>query len=224
MTGRENEIRLDGGNAADAKSIAGGGSRPVGLRQAVEICILLAIATVAIVLIFFKFTPDAGFIYFYNMASGVKLESDLVSVDQFKRHYLSPDSVNYPRFLGNMIVYELSKLIGSIVKSTDPRLSPFPIISGSRGLRVPLYRHAGASHEQAPVGLADLLLPVRVRDPDRPVCLLSGRHDESGVSEFEPVLHSSRKIHLGGCLHGRNGPVSRKRLSRRLFHADLVDL
>ncbi|MGA2637189.1 hypothetical protein [Methylocella sp.] len=90
MTGRENEIRLDGGNAADAKSIAGDGSRPVDLRQAVEICILLAIATIAIVLIFFKFTPDAGFIYFYNMANGVKLESDLVSVDQFRRHYLSP--------------------------------------------------------------------------------------------------------------------------------------
>jgi hypothetical protein len=127
MSARKNEFRLDGGEATEANSIAGGGSdRPqsMGPRQVLEICILLAIATVAIFLIFFKFTPDAGFIYFYNMVNGTKLESDFVSVDQFRHHFLSPDSVNYPRFLGNIIVYELSKFMGSIVKSTDPRLSP----------------------------------------------------------------------------------------------------
>ncbi len=95
----------------------------IGSRQALEMIILYAMATVAIFLIFFKFSPDASFVYFYNMGNGPK-DSDLVSLDEFKRHYLTPDSVNYPRFLGNIIVYKLSNFIGAIFKSTDPRLNP----------------------------------------------------------------------------------------------------
>ncbi|PNG27300.1 hypothetical protein [Methylocella silvestris] len=100
------------------------GSRLDGLRQFAEMCVLYAMATVAFFLIFFKFSPDAGFVYFYNMTNDVKLASDLVSVEQFKQHYLSSNSINYPRFLGNLIVYDLSNWIGALFKSTDPRLNP----------------------------------------------------------------------------------------------------
>ena len=81
-------------------------------------------------LIFFKFIPDIGTAFYQN---GI---STLTNFNVYSDFFLRPESVMYPRFLGNKILYETAILISSFYNSADLRLHPLRIAAG---ILTPLY-------------------------------------------------------------------------------------
>ena len=91
---------------------------------------MLIIFFLVIELVFFKFIPDIGTAFYQNNIS------TLVSFNAFREYFLTSESVMYPRFLGNIILYETANFISSHYHSTDIRLHPLRIAAG---ILTPIY-------------------------------------------------------------------------------------
>lgn len=101
-----------------------------------EKLIALLMCCLVIELALFKFTPDLAHQVYQNQKSA------LTSFDVYESQYMTPDSVMYPRFLGNMILFELAEFISSIFEiSDDIRLHPLRIAAG---ILTPIYFILGA--------------------------------------------------------------------------------
>jgi hypothetical protein len=81
---------------------------------------LLGVAATAlmIILIFFKFIPDIGTAFYQGHNSSLSNWSD------FESYYLKPNSVFFPRFLGNYTLYGLASLFRDAYHTNDLRLHP----------------------------------------------------------------------------------------------------
>ena len=60
---------------------------------------------------------------------------------QFEQEYLGAGSVHHARFLGNITLYYLARLLDSLHHSTDIRLHPLRVAAG---ILTPIYAYLGA--------------------------------------------------------------------------------
>jgi hypothetical protein len=102
--------------------------------QRTEKWISLAAFGFAIELVLFKFVPDLGTAMLQHRIS------TLTDFATFERIYLAPGSVHHARFLGNYILYDLARLLGSAYHSADLRLHPLRVAAG---ILTPLYAYLG---------------------------------------------------------------------------------
>ncbi len=99
-------------------------------RRLTEIIIFYIIVFSAVFIVFFKFSPDVGFAYFFNAQHGCVglCKTTLEDFGAFKGYDLTQNGdVHYARFLGNELVYYLAIVIDYVLKTTDPRLHPLRI-------------------------------------------------------------------------------------------------
>jgi hypothetical protein len=89
----------------------------------------------AIELVFFKFLPDIGTAVIQSSTSS------LTDFAQFEQEYLGAGSVHHARFLGNITLYYLARLLDSLHHSTDIRLHPLRVAAG---ILTPIYAYLGA--------------------------------------------------------------------------------
>jgi len=98
---------------------------------------LLSLAALAICfeLVLFKFLPDL------STAVLQQRVSSLMSFRVFEEGYIQPGSVHHARFLGNYILYDLARLLSTVLHSADSRLHPLRVAAA---ILTPLYAWIGA--------------------------------------------------------------------------------